>query len=75
MCQTVCREVLVRPSSSDEPLAPVDGVLVVDGLVRVEQVVQERQEVLGRLGRLRLGRIALRLVEKTKCSLWRNFGE
>ena len=67
---TVGGKVLVGASPSDEPAAPLDGVLVVDGLLRVEEVVEQRVEVLRRLGRLRaLGRVALGLHVRRRAAL------
>ena len=67
----VCGEVLVGPPTSDEPLAPVDGVLVVDGFFGMEEVIEQGIEVLRRLRRLRLCRIALGLQEKScLCTGW-----
>ena len=67
---TIGGEVLVGAATSDEPAAPLDGVLVVDGLLRVEEVVEQRVEVLRRLGRLRaLGRVALGLHVRRRAAL------
>lgn len=55
IARTVGSKVLVRPSSSDEPLTPFDRILVVDGLLWVKEVVEEGVQVLRRLGRLGFG--------------------
>ena len=61
---TILGEVVVGASTSNKPAHPIDGVLVVDGLLGVEQVVQQGDEVLRGLGGLGLGRVALRLRKK-----------
>ncbi len=63
-------EVLIRAAPADEPPAPVDHLAVVDGLFRVQQVVQQGVQVRRRpLGRLVLGAVALGLHEGGGASL------
>ena len=55
MFLTIVGEIFVGEPTPDEPTAPIDGLLVVNGPVRVEDEVQERHEVLRRLVGLRVG--------------------
>lgn len=43
---TDCGELVRSAAAGDEPAAPVDGVALIDGLVRVQQHVQQAAQVL-----------------------------